>query len=262
MRRVALVTGGARRVGAAIVRRLAGDGWQVVIHCNTSRDEADALAAALLGAGQKAAVVQADLADRGAVDGLIAAAAQPFGPLTCLVNNASVFRRDELASLTWDSWEAHVTPNLAAPLFLSKAFAEALPAGESGAIVNLLDQKIANLNPDFLSYTVSKMGLASLTPILAMALAPRIRVNGVAPGLTLISGKQTPESFARAWRDTPLGRSSTPEEIAAGVAFILATPSMTGQTIFIDGGESLQRRGRDVAFDPKLNAAPGQAPGQ
>jgi len=250
--KVALVTGGALRLGAAIVRRLSADGWKVVIHCNTSLQPAEALAAELRGAGREAAVVQADLSDRAAVDGLVAAASRPFGPLTCLVNNASVFRRDDVAMLSWESWERHLTPNLAAPLFLAKAFAAALPAGEAGSIVNLLDQKVANPNPDFLSYTVSKMGLASLTPILAMALAPRIRVNGVAPGLTLISGRQTQESFERAWHDTPLGRSSTPEDIAAGVLFLLSTPSVTGQTLIIDGGESLTKRPRDVAFDPKL----------
>ena len=252
MMKVALVTGGALRLGAAIVRRLAAEGWKVVIHCNTSLQPAEALAAELRGAGQEAAVVQADLSDRAAVDGLVAAASRPFGPLTCLVNNASVFRRDDLASLSWESWERHLTPNLAAPLFLAKAFAAALPAAEAGSIVNLLDQKVANPNPDFLSYTVSKMGLAGLTPVLAMALAPRIRVNGVAPGLTLISGRQTQESFERAWHDTPLGRGSTPEDIAAGVLFLLSTPSITGQTLIIDGGESLAKRSRDVAFDPKL----------
>jgi NAD(P)-dependent dehydrogenase (short-subunit alcohol dehydrogenase family) len=252
MRKVALVTGGALRLGAAIARRLSSDGWKVVIHCNTSHQAAEALAAELRGVGQEAAVVQADLSDRVAVDGLVEAASQPFGPLSCLVNNASVFRRDDLSTLSWESWDRHLTPNLAAPLFLSRAFAAALPEGEDGNVINLLDQKVANPNPDFLSYTVSKMGLASLTPLLAMALAPRIRVNGVAPGLTLISGKQTPERFERAWRDTPLGRSSTPEDIAAGVLFLLSTPSMTGQTLIIDGGESLTKRPRDVAFDPKL----------
>jgi NAD(P)-dependent dehydrogenase (short-subunit alcohol dehydrogenase family) len=257
MRKVALVTGGARRLGAAIVRRLAADGWLVVIHCNASIQAAEALAAELRGQGREAAVTRADLSDRAAVEGLLDEAARSFGPPTCLVNNASVFHRDDFHTLSWDSWESHLTPNLAAPLFLSKAFAKALPEGEAGNIVNLLDQKVANPNPDFLSYTVSKMGLASLTPILAMALAPRIRVNGIAPGLTLISGKQTEQSFERAWRDTPLGHGSTPEDIAAGVLFLLSTPSITGQTLIIDGGESLVKRPRDVALDPKLARPPG-----
>ena len=254
MRKVVLVTGGAIRLGAAIVRRLAADGWQVVIHCNRSLAEGEVLAAELRGQGHAAAVVQADLADRDAVDGLLPRAAEAFGPPSCLVNNASVFRRDDLRSVNWESWDAHLMPNLAAPLFLAKRFAETLPAEETGCIINLIDQKVANLNPDFLSYTVSKVGLAGLTPILAMALAPRIRVNGVAPGLTLISGKQTQESFERAWHDTALGRGSTAEDIAGAVAFLLASPAITGQTIIVDGGESLQKRPRDVAFDPKLTA--------
>jgi hypothetical protein len=252
MRKVALVTGGAVRLGAAIVRRLSADGWQVVIHCNASRDAAEALAAEVHAAGREAAVVQADLADRAAVDGLVAEASRPFGPPTCLVNNASLFRRDEMPTLTWEAWDAHALTNFAAPVFLAKHFAEALPPAETGCIVNILDQKIANLNPDFLSYTASKLGLAGITPVLAMALAPRIRVNAVAPGLTLISGKQTQASFERAWQDTILGRGSTPEDIAAAVAFVIASPAMTGQTLFVDGGESLGKRARDVAFDPKL----------
>ncbi len=252
MRKVALVTGGAVRLGAAIVRRLSAEGWQVVIHCNASRHAAEALAAELRAAGRDAAVVQADLADRGAVHGLVAAASQPFGPPPGLGHNAALFRRAEIATLTWEAGAAHASTNCAAPVFLAKRFAAALPPEEAGCIVNILDQKIANLNPDFLSYTASKLGLAGITPVLAMALAPRIRVNGVAPGLTLISGKQTQESFERAWRDTILGRGSTPEDIAAAVAFILASPAMQGQTLFVDGGESLGKRARDVAFDPKL----------
>jgi NAD(P)-dependent dehydrogenase (short-subunit alcohol dehydrogenase family) len=252
MSKVALVTGGALRLGAAIVRLLAAEGWQVVIHCNTSLQAAEELAAQLRASGRDAAILQADLADRVAVDGLVAEAARCFGPLTCLVNNASVFRRDDLDTLSWESWEQHLTPNRAAPLFLAKSFAEALPEGKDGNIVNLLDQKVANPNPDFLSYTVSKMALASLTPMLAEVLAPRVRVNGVAPGLTLISNWQTQEIFQRAWRDTPLGRSSTPEEVAAGVLFLLSTPSITGQMLIIDGGESLAKRPRDISLDPKF----------
>jgi NAD(P)-dependent dehydrogenase (short-subunit alcohol dehydrogenase family) len=261
MRKVALVTGGALRLGAAIVRLLAAEGWQVVIHCNSSRQAAEALATELRGAGRDAVVIQADLADRAAVDRLAVESARPFGPLTCLVNNASVFQRDELATLSWESWDQHLAPNLAAPLFLMKCFAEALPEDETGNIVNVLDQKVANPNPDFLSYTVSKLALASLMPVLARALAPRIRVNGVAPGLTLISNWQTQETFERAWRDTPLGRGSTPEDVAAGVLFLLSTPSITAQTLIIDGGESLTKRLRDISLDPKFARPAGSGGG-
>ena len=153
--------------------------------------------------------------------------------------------------MSWESWHAHLAPNLAAPLLLSKAFAASLPPGREGVIVNLLDQKVHNLNPDFISYTLSKVALAGLTTLLAMELAPRIRVCGIAPGTTLPSGKQSPENFAASQRATPLGRGTSVAEIVAALRLILASPSMTGSVIAIDGGESLTRRPRDVAFDKK-----------
>ena len=248
----ALITGGGRRIGAAIARALAADGWDLVIHFNRSDKDASALAAEIAGAGGRCDLLQADLSQRNEVQGLIMRCVRDYGPLDCLVNNASHFINDTIADVTWESFQAHMAPNLAAPLLMSRDFAAAYQGREGGCIINLLDQKLANLNPDFLSYTLSKIGLAGLTEILAMALAPRIRVCGVAPGLTMIARKQSEASFARAWRDTPLGRSSTPEEIAAAVRFILATPSITGQTITLDGGESLRGRPRDVAFDPSV----------
>lgn len=268
MNRTVLVTGAGRRIGATLARALAAAGWRVVLHANRSVAEAEAVAHDIQAAGGSAGVIAADLSDRDAIDGLIGRAVKGFGPLHALVNNAASFRRDGIADTGWATFDAHLVPNLAAPLFLSRDFARQFaatpadgPAGvPSGVIVNLLDQKLANLNPDFLTYTLSKVALGGLTHMLAMALAPRIRVNGVSPGLTLISGKQTPESFERAWHATPLGRSSTPEELAAAVRFILDTPSMTGQTIVLDGGESLIGRGRDVSLDPSL-AASGTAAG-
>jgi NAD(P)-dependent dehydrogenase (short-subunit alcohol dehydrogenase family) len=165
------------------------------------------------------------------------------------VNNAASFINDDINNITWETLEAQMTPNFVAPLFLCRDFARAFGDNEGGCIINLLDQKIANLNSDFLSYTLSKVALHGLTQVLALAFAGRIRVCGVAPGITLISGKQTQESFERAWRATPSGRSSTPHEIAECVRFILGMPSFTGQTIFLDGGESLKKRLRDVEFD-------------
>ena len=244
----ALVTGGARRIGAAIARALAAEGWRVVLHCHRSRADAETLAHEIGAVG----VVEANLGDRMAIEGLIGRASA-WGPVDALVNNAAAFARDDIADVTWESFEAHLVPNLAAPLFLCRDFARAFGGRMGGNIVNLLDQKVGNLNPDFLSYTLSKVALSALTQMLAMAFAPRIRVNGVSPGLTLISGRQTEQSFQRAWRDTPLGVSSTPEELAAAVRFILATPSMTGQSIVLDGGETLQNRARDVAMDPVLH---------
>ena len=236
-----LITGGAQRIGAAIGRAMAADGWRVAVHYNGSRAAAEAVAAELGGVA-----VQADWGTRAGIVGLLPA----VGSVACLVNNAARFVFDDIASVDWDSLHAHLRPNLVAPVLLSRAFAAQAPEG--GCIVNLLDQKLRALTPDFLSYTLAKLGLAGLTEMLALALAPRIRVNGVAPGLTLISGKQSAASFERAWRSPPLGRSSTPGEIAACVRFILASPSMTGETITLDGGERLRPRGRDVAFDPKL----------
>lgn len=248
-RKVALVTGGARRIGEVISRRLARSGWDVVVHCNSSLAAGQALATDLCSHGARAATVEADLSNRDAVGTLLDRASQPFGPVTLLVNNAAAFERDDLQTVTWESWDKHLAPNLAAPIFLTKRFAELLPEQANGNVVNLLDQKVSNLNPDFLSYTISKVALAGATRMLAMALGPRIRVNGIAPGITLISGKQTQASFEKAWRDTPLGRSSTPEEIADALLSIISLPSLTGQILHLDGGESLASRSRDVAFD-------------
>lgn len=248
-RRAVLVTGGAKRIGGAIVRALAEDGWTVLLHHHASEAEAQRLARELEQEGHRCLPIQADLAKPDEVDALVPRCLDLAGRLDCLVNNAARFVYDTLASVTWESWQAHLTPNLAAPVFLAKHFAAALPADREGVIINMLDQKVGNLNPDFLSYTLAKVGLNGLTTILAMNLAPRIRVCGIAPGVTLQSGKQTPESFRHSQRVTPLGRSSSVEEIVAAVRFILASPSMTGSTITLDGGESLTRRPRDVAFD-------------
>lgn len=255
--RMVLITGAAIRLGAVIARRLAAGGWRVIVHYHRSADEAAALIAEITAAGFWARSVQADLSRREEIEGLIERCTQMHGRLDCLINNASPFVYDDIASVTWESFQSLIIPNVAAPLLLSRDFAAQFDGVEGGCIVNLLDHKIANLNPDFLSYTLGKVAMAGLTKMLAMALAPRIRVNAVAPGLTLISGKQTPASFDRAWRAAPMGRGSTPDEIAATVEFILSVPSMTGETIFVDGGESLRGRPRDVAFDATLRAPKG-----
>jgi NAD(P)-dependent dehydrogenase (short-subunit alcohol dehydrogenase family) len=251
-RRVALVTGGARRIGAAIVRALAQDGWHVLIHHHDSQAQACALSRELRAAGHACDPIGADLGRADDIGSLIPRAIEIAGPLDCLINNAARFQFDDIHSVGWDSLHGHMVPNLVAPLLLSRAFSEQFGERSGGCIVNLLDQKVGNLNPDFLSYTLSKVALAGLTEMLAMAFAGRIRVCGISPGLTLISGRQTEASFRRAWTATPLGRSSTPEEIAVCVRFVLATTSLTGQTITLDGGESLRGRARDVAFDPSV----------
>ncbi len=247
--RTVLVTGGAKRIGAAIARGLAADGWNVCVHYQNSEAEAQQLARSLTQAGRRCFAVKADLSRQAEIEALVPRCIEQAGRLDCLVNNAARFVYDNLATVSWESWHAHLAPNLTAPLFLSKAFAASLPPGREGVIVNMLDQKIHNLNPDFISYTLSKVALAGLTTVLAMELAPRIRVCGIAPGVTLPSGKQTPKGFEASQRATPLGRGNSVEEIVAAVRFILASPSMTGSVIGIDGGESLTRRPRDVAFD-------------
>ena len=247
--RTVLITGAAVRVGAAIARALAADGWNTIVHYNGSAPEAEALAAEIAAAGGACRVIQADLKDQEDVESLMDRCVAFFGPLDCLINNASTFYYDDIFSVTWDSLHDHLSSNLIAPVLLSRDFVRCFRNDGDGCIVNILDQKLTNLNPDFVSYTVGKAGLAALTAMLAMALAGRIRVCGIAPGIALISGKQTPESFEKAWRAPPLNRSTTPEEIAACVQYILSSPSMTGNTIVLDGGENLAGRGRDVAFD-------------
>jgi len=250
---VALVTGGAKRIGAAIVRALAAEGYAVGIHYHASGAPAEALAAELTLAGYRAVTLQADLADPGAPAQLLAACAEKLGPVRVLVNNAAAFRYDTPQTFTADDLAHHIAPNLAAPLLLARDFAASLAdqkgRAQTGAIVNLLDHKVTALNPDFFTYTLTKVAMAGATKMLAQALYPRVRVNGIAPGITLISGKQSPEGFARAWSAPPLGRSATPAEVGRAVCFVLAVTSLNGQILVLDGGESLLARPRDVAFD-------------
>ncbi len=245
---MALVTGGAKRIGAAIVRALAADGYAVCIHAHASGDEAEALAAELVRAGHRAVALRADLADPGAPARLLAACAEKLGPVRVLVNNAAAFRYDTPQTFTVDDLAYHIAPNLAAPLLLARDFAASLGA-RRGAVVNLLDHKVTALNPDFFTYSLTKVAMAGATRMLAQAFYPRVRVNGIAPGITLISGKQSPEGFARAWSAPPLGRSATPAELGRAVCFILAATSLNGQVLVLDGGEGLLARPRDVAFD-------------
>ncbi len=237
-----LITGGARRLGAATTRAIAAAGHRVVIHANRSADEAQALADELGGH-----VVLGDLADPQTPERLISEAIAKAGPLYALVNNASHFDYDQASSVTAESIAAHAGPNLAAPVLLTRYFA-ASQTQPHGVVVNMLDQKLANLNPDFFSYTLSKAALAAATEMFAMALAPKIRVCGIAPGISVAAPKQAQEKFEKAWRANPLQRGSTPEDIARAAVFILQTPCMTGTTLYIDGGEHLMHRSRDVGL--------------
>lgn len=247
MEGAALVTGGAKRIGAAIVRALAATGRPVAIHYRHAAREAEALAMEIAASGGIAHAIAADLADPAAAAGLIARAEALVGPVAVLVNNASHFVFDSAEKVTAESIAAHMAPNLTAPILLAREFA-AQPNGRDGVIVNILDQKLANLNPDFFSYTLSKAALAAATEMLAMALAPAIRVCGVAPGLTLIGPKQSEAAFAASRAAMPLGRGSEPGDIARAVRFIVDTPSITGTTLVVDAGEHLMRRQRDVTF--------------
>jgi NAD(P)-dependent dehydrogenase (short-subunit alcohol dehydrogenase family) len=244
----ALVTGGAVRLGAFIARRLAADGWAIAIHFHAHAAEANNLAAELAKAGVKTAIVGADLADAGSLPSVFARANAALGFCSLLVNSASAFEYDEAGTVTAQSMDPLYATNFRAPVLLARHFAEQLPDGEKGLIVNLLDQKVFNLNPDFFSYTLMKTALESATRLLAMAMAPRVRVCGVAPGLTLRSGDQTEEGFREAHAKVPLGKGSTPEEIAESVAFLARMPSITGTTLVVDGGQWLQKRRRDVMF--------------
>jgi len=244
--RTAIVTGGARRIGAAIVEALAADGWHVLIHCRDSRDEAEALLARM--APGRGRVVSADLALPDCAERIVAGL-DGLPPAALLVNNASRFAYDSLDDFTVEGWEAHVTANLRAPALLTQAFARVVPEGAGGLIVNLVDAKLAQPNPDFFTYTLSKMGLAGLTELSARALAGRgIRVCGIAPSVTLVSGPQSRENFDVVHRMNALGRGVTVEQIVAALRLIVATPTLTGQTILIDGGQRFLALPRDVQF--------------
>ena len=245
--RAALVTGGSKRIGAAICRALAAEGTAVAIHCNRSVDEAVSLAAELEAAGSQAAVVEADLSDPSQVTSLVERAAADIGPLDLLVNNASLFEYDDLASLDPERYLRHQAINALAPLLLSREFASQAP--ESGAaVVNILDQKLSNPNPDYLSYTARKQALGGLTSALAQQLAPNVRVNGVAPGLTLPSAHASAEAFAEVHGSNPLARGVRPEDIAEAVIYLARAAAITGVVLHVDGGEHLAPRSDDVLY--------------
>ena len=239
MPKVALVTGAAKRIGRALALGLAADGWAVALHYRTSKDEADSAVSAIVDAGGRAVALPADLRVEAEVQTLVPRAAAAFGPVGCLINNASLFENDTAASADRASWDAHLETNLRAPLVLIQSFAAALPAEAAGAVINMIDQRVWNLTPYFLSYTVSKGGLWTLTQTLALSLAPRIRVNAIGPGPTLPSARQNDEQFSRQCESTPLRHGTTPEEILDAARFILAAPAMTGQMIALDGGQHL-----------------------
>jgi len=250
-RPVALITGAAKRIGSHVASTLAEHGWDIALHCRRSRNEAAATLARLEQIGGRHCLVQADLADETQTRGLFAEAVERLGRVDAVVNNAAVFDYDDAASFNTSHLLAHMLPNLAAPVLLAQALhahLEARGGDAKGVVVNLLDQKLGNPNPDFLSYTLSKSALKAATTLLAQALAPRVRVVGVSPGLTLPSHLQTEQAFAAMHRLAPLEQSSSPEDIARGVLFLLQSPAITGIDLAVDGGQHLVGMKRDFSM--------------
>lgn len=237
--RTALVTGAARRIGKAIALDLAAHGFAVGIHYHRSKAEAEAVVRAIVAKGGRAVPLAADLAHESEVKTLVARLADALGPPGLLVNNASRFERDDALTATRASWDMHLEANLRAPFVLSQDFAHHLPDGAHGLIINMLDQRVWNVTPHFTSYTVSKAGLWTITQTLALALAPRIRVNAIGPGPVMPSARQTQAQFDRQVASVPLQRSPTLDEICATIHFMLGARSLTGQMVALDGGQHL-----------------------
>ncbi len=244
---VTLITGGAKRIGSHIAQDLAARGYPVIIHCNRSTTQAEALAQRIRDHGGKAAVVSSDLSDDKQVASLMEQAAQPFGPIELLVNNASVFEDDRIGSLTHDLWDRHFAVHVKAPVFLAQAMAEALPEDKQGLIINITDQRVQKLNPQFISYTLSKTALWTATRTLAQALAPAIRVNAIAPGPTLPSERQQPGDFEKQVDAVLLKKAPLLDEFASTIDYLWRTRSVTGQMIALDGGQHLAWETPDIA---------------
>ncbi|MFN0217919.1 MAG: SDR family oxidoreductase [Hyphomicrobium sp.] len=235
----ALITGGAKRIGRAVTLGLARGGWTVAIHYQSSKAAAHSLVDEIVAAGGRAVAFAADLRDCTALEPLVASVAERLGPPACLINNASEFLPDKVETLCEANWDAHLDINLKAPVFLARAMVRHLPAEASGNIINIIDQRVWKLTADFFSYTISKAGLWTATRTLAQGLAPHIRVNAIGPGPVLRSVHQTDADFEAEIESTLLRAGPSPDDIAAAVAFILSSPSMTGQMIALDSGQHL-----------------------
>lgn len=263
-RPVVLVTGSARRVGRAIALELAQHGCDIAVHCHRSTEQAQATVQELRRLGASAQVFQADLAEESAARSLIPAVVQALGQVDAVVNNASSFEYDDAAGFSYARLDSQMRGNAAPAIVLAQALADHIGRrGGRGCVVNLLDQKLWNPNPDHFSYTLAKAALQAATTMLAMALAPAVRVCGVAPGLTLPSGPMDEVEFQRAHRMTPLERASTPEDVAQAVRFLLQAPAITGTTLLVDGGQHLRSQARDVLFLARAQdgvASAGTAP--
>ncbi len=244
----AIVTGGAKRIGGAVSRALAEDGYFIYVHYNSSAKDAEALVEELKAKGQDGAAIGADLGDPDAAQGLIAACSDKGPAPRVLVNSASIFEADDIGSVSLESWNRHLGVNLTAPMVMIRDFAAQIPEDERGVVVNFLDYKLFNLNPDFFSYTISKYALKGITEVLARALAPRVRVCGLAPGLTLPSPYQSEEAFEKLHNRNPLQAGPTVEDHIRAIRFMIATPSYSGQMMAVDGGQHFDSLPRDVSY--------------
>lgn len=253
----ALVTGAGKRLGRAMALFLADKGFDVAVHYASSQEAAEAVVAEITAKGQRAVAVQADLLSETETQSLVPAAVEALGgPLTCLINNASIFEYDDIGTATRASWDRHMESNLRAPFVLTQVFAAQVPQaildGQSepvaqGLVVNMIDQRVRALTPEFVSYTIAKMGLWALTQTAAQALAPHVRVNAIGPGPTLQGGRQQPEQFAKQRAATILKRGANLEDITAALGYFLASPAITGQLICVDGGQHLAWETPDVS---------------
>jgi NAD(P)-dependent dehydrogenase (short-subunit alcohol dehydrogenase family) len=252
----ALVTGAGKRLGRAMALELARRGHDVAVHYASSRDEAEAVATEIRGMGQHAVTVQADLLDEAQVTRLLPEAADKLGsPITCLINNASIFEYDNIRTATRESWDRHMESNLRAPFVLTQAMADQVPAPDQcemgepvarGLVINMIDQRVRKLTPEFMTYTLAKMGLWAFTQTAAQALAPHIRVNAIGPGPTLQGHRQTEKHFQRQRQSTVLGRGANLSDITAALAYFLDAPAVTGQLLCVDGGQHLGWQTPDV----------------
>ncbi len=234
-----LVTGAGQRIGRAIALDLAGRGWSVAVHFNTSRIEAEEVVGEIVSGGGRAVALQACLFEEAETSALVDQARDALGPVSALINNASTFERDTVDTATRESWDRHMEANLRAPFVLTQKFAEQLAEAADGCVINIIDQRVWNLTSDFTTYTLSKAGLWGLTQILARALAPRVRINGIGPGPVLQSIHQSPAAFAEECETAPLEHRILPEDICAAVRYILDAPAVTGQMIAVDAGQHM-----------------------
>ena len=244
-----IVTGGSKRIGRAISIALSNAGYQILVHHRNSALEAEETVRLIVSNGGSAAICQADLSEVSSVEKLVNSAIENFGEISGLVNNASVFINDDISSMSSESWDNHMDVNAKIPVLLISEIFNSLKDNKKASIVNILDQKLSNPNPDYLSYTASKYVMLGLTDALSRGLAPRVRINAVAPGHTLVSDLQTNEGFSKAQSGSPLGFGPSPDDIAESVCYLMKARAVTGQVIYVDSGERFLSRSRDVVFE-------------